>query len=256
MARVIHLNSALPQPPWRELLEGLPEITRRLPRSQLVQGGRNDIYRFERFGRRLAVKRFVNEGPWKKVAYRFATSKARRSYEGSEALRRAGLQAPQPLGWLEERDGPWLRESYFLCDYLDVVHEARSISNEPGVDWRPLVRLIARSIARMHEAGILHLDLTPGNLLFVDVGGPEWELHFVDNNRMRFGPVGFAAGMRSLLQPAIEGPLAEPYLEAYARARGFDLERCRRFYRSAQRRYKLKWRMKDATRPWRRKIGL
>lgn len=108
----------------------------------------------------------------------------------------------------------------------------------------------------MHEAEILHLDLTPRNLLFVNEGGPQWELHFVDNNRMRFGKVGLERGIRSILQCGVKGDDVEPFVEAYAERRAVAPGLCRRLYGALSRGHQLKWRIKNATRPWRRKIGV
>ena len=108
----------------------------------------------------------------------------------------------------------------------------------------------------MHDAGMIHLDLTPRNLLFVHEDGPGWKLHFVDNNRMSFGKVGLKRGIRSILQCGVKGEDAGPFVEAYALRRGFDPALCLNLYESLGRGHQLKWRVKNATRPWRRKIGL
>lgn len=256
MTPVVCLNSELPAAEWQDLLRDLPRIVSDLPPGRLIQGGRNELYRLEHQGRELVVKRFPNAGPWKKIAYRISTSKARRSFENSLALRRAGLHSPTPVGWREDWSRGWLRESYYVCDHVNVVAEARAIRKLREVDWNPHLRLMGRSIAQMHEAEILHLDLTPRNLLFVNEGGPQWELHFVDNNRMSFCKVGLERGIRSILQCGVKGDDVEPFVEAYAQRRGVDPGLCRRLYGSLARGHQLKWRIKNATRPWRRKFGI
>lgn len=72
------------------------------------------------------------------------------------------------------------------------------------------------AIGKMHDSAILHLDLTPGNLLLVEDGGPDWSLYFVDNNRARFGPVGFRAGIASILQCNVKGDDVSPFVVTYA----------------------------------------
>lgn len=256
MPTIIRLNPELPAGEWRDLLEDLPRIVSELPASHLIQGGRNDIYRVGHRDGQVVVKRFVNDGVWKKIAYRFGSGKARRSFENSLALLRAGLHSPTPVGWREDWSGAWLRESYYVCGHVSVAAEARGIRKMRPEDRKPLLELMGRSIAQMHEAGILHLDLTPRNFLFVHEDGPGWELHFVDNNRMSFGEVGLRRGIRSILQCGVKPGDAGPFVDAYASQRGFDPALCLHLYQSLERGHLLKWRVKNATRPWRRKIGL
>lgn len=48
----------------------------------------------------------------------------------------------------------------------------------------------AEFTARLHEAGILHLDYSPGNILY-DKIGEEYHFSLVDINRMHFGESGY-----------------------------------------------------------------
>lgn len=245
---------------WQEWLQDLPGVAASVPPSQILQSGRNLVFWTEFGGQRVVVKRFSNRGAWKKMAYSFRPSKARRSYENSMRLIDSGLQTPQPIGWREDRSGRWLETSYYVCQHVDVAHEARALANGCAThsDAEPKAELVGREIARMHEARILHLDLTPGNLLFLQGSpGPDpWQLHIVDNNRMRFGRVSAAHGISSLLQVEFQGELLDSLLQSYAKTRGIDTSLCRKRYSERLRRYQLKWRIKNTTRPWRRRIGL
>ena len=51
----------------------------------------------------------------------------------------------------------------------------------------------AEFTARLHEAGILHLDYSPGNILY-DKIGEEYHFSLVDINRMHFGEVDIKKG--------------------------------------------------------------
>lgn len=241
---------------WRNWLSRLPQIAASISDQQTLQAARNHVFWTEHDGRRLVVKRFFNRGAWKKLVYRFTSSKARRSYDHSVRLLENGLLSPQPIAWREDWDGGWLQESYYVCAHIPFAHEARALNDDTLSNRDQKAALVGQEIARMHQAHILHRDLTPGNLLFLEDGTDDWRLHVVDNNRMRFGPVSPASGIGSLLQVDIAGRPLDIALEAYARARGIDPEICRRHYAERLRRYQLKWRLKNRTRPWRRKIGL
>jgi len=250
------------QPPgdaaaWQDWLASLPEVAATIDPSQLLQTGRNQIFHTRFRDQPLVVKRFFNHGIWKKVVYRFTSSKARRSFAHSLRLIEAGLHSPQPIAWREDWRGPWLAESFYVCAFLPTAWVARQHLRDPAVtDLAAKAALIGSEVARMHEAGIVHLDLTPGNLLLVETGPQQWQLNFVDNNRMRFGPVSLARGIRSFVQLELVGIALHHGIKAYADARGFDLMACQREHAACVRRYHLKWYLKNSTRPWRRKFGL
>lgn len=256
MKTKIHLGESFQSPVWQKWMETLPELIEALPDSQLIYKGRNRIYRIKHEGEWFVIKHFFNRGAWKKLSYRVSSGKARRSFLHSKALIEAGLHSPEPVGWREDWQNGFLNESFFVCRHLSFTHTPRSIRSQQEIDWRPHVENLARAIAQMHDAQLLHLDLTPGNILFVKEKTDDWPIYFIDNNRMSFGKIGSRKGIRSLLQPGIEGTLLEPFIAAYANARGFDQADCQRLYKRLLIRYQRKWKIKNATRPWRRKIGL
>lgn len=250
------INPEFDNSSWRAWLQRLPELVDGLTADALLQGGRNDVYRLEKDDRSLVVKRFHNRGAWKKVVYRIYSSKARRSYEHSGRLLEIGLRSPTPIAWREDWAGLWLEKGYYICDYIDFEHEARRLSERPRQEALEKARVVGRDFARMHEAGIRHLDLTPGNLLFPKRASADCQPYIIDNNRMRFASISVHEGILSLLQLELEGELLGAFVDSYARYRNLTPELCHGIYERRLRRHKLKWRVKNATRPLRRKIGL
>ena len=244
------------KPAWRKWLEELPEADDRFSNAGLIQGGRNQLYRCCFDDVDLVVKRFPNGGAWKKVVYSVFPGKGKRSYFHSERLIEAGLNTPVPVAWVESWKGSWLDESFYICRFTPFEHEAREFRRPELPERMAKARLLGQSLAQMHQSQILHLDLTPGNLLFTRNSEDGWELHIVDNNRMRFGPVSNRAAITSLLQADLPDDLVQPMLEEYAAHVRPSLEELDRAYRKSRQNYALKWRIKNATRPWRRKIGL
>jgi len=244
------------KPAWGSWLGALPEAEDRFPEDRLIQGGRNQLFRCRFDDVELVVKRFPNNGAWKKAVYRVFPGKAKRSYSNSQRLNQVGLNSPDPVAWVESWEGSWLNESYYVCRFTPFEHEARELGHTELPQRVEKARLLGRSLAKMHAAEILHLDLTPGNLLFTNSVDGEWELHIVDNNRMRFGPISKRAAITSLVQADLPEDLVRPMLEAYADNSQISLEALEVAYEKRRQRYALKWRIKNATRPWRRKIGL
>ncbi len=241
---------------WRTWLQELPQSIDCFPKEYLIQGGRNQLFRQRFEGVDLVVKRFSNRDVWKKVAYRVCEGKAKRSYLHSQRLNEAGLKSPAPIAWLESWDGPWMRDSFYVCVFTPFDHEARELSQSNLPQRVEKARLLGQSLAKMHRENILHLDLTPGNLLFTSGRDGSWEIQIVDNNRMRFGPVRRGRALTSLAQTDLPDDLASPMLEAYAQSNQVPLGDLEKAYWKRRRGYALKWRIKNATRPWRRKIGL
>lgn len=243
-------------PEWDALVEKLPSVIQGQPSSSRLLGGRNELYRLEWAGRNLVVKRFVNKGLWKKLSYRMVSSKAKRSYLHSVALLRAGIRSPEPIAWSEEWAGGWLKESYYVCAYLDFEHDASALLEPSCEDRAAKLSLLGETIARMHEAELMHLDVNQGNWLFRRAIGGGWELSLIDNNRMKQGPVSAARGVRCLLQLDFPEVFRDGVLASYASGRTLNFETCKSTLDKSCRRFELKWKVKNATRPWRRKLGL
>ena len=243
-------------PNWQRRLAELDQLCDGLGPESRILGGRNEIYLDQHQGLRLAIKRFRNRGAWKKIAYRLSTSKALRSFDHSVRLIEIGLQSPTPIAWREDWQGPWLSQSFYVCAYLDFVHDANALSSPNTEQALEKAALVGATIARMHEAGIAHLDCNGGNLLFARDAAQNWQLHIIDNNRIRFGPVTPSSGVAILLHLGLEATPLETLIASYAQARSLPPQLCRDLYDSKLKRFQLKWRIKNATRPWRRRLGL
>lgn len=252
----MQIANSYDNPAWRGWLEELPAAVARFPAENLLQGGRNQLYRCHFEDVDLVVKRFPNSDVWKKGVYRVCKSKAKRSYLHTERLNQAGLNSPAPVAWLESWDGQWLSECFYVCLYVTFEHEARQLHETHLPQRVEKAKLLGQSLAKMHRAEILHLDLTPGNLLYAPSQNNGWEIQIVDNNRMRFGPVARRAAVTSLAQADLPEDLLPSMLSTYAESVRIPIGDLEQAFQRRRKSYALKWRIKNATRPWRRKIGL
>lgn len=250
------LHSSFESSDWVRFLSKLPSILEEQPSSSRLLGGRNELYRVENAGQEVAVKRFVNKGLWKRLAYKISSSKAKRSYLHSLALMEAGLNSPQPIAWREEWAGGWLKESHYLCAYLNFEHDASALLDSGCTDFSEKIALLGKAIGQMHEGGLLHLDINQGNWLFARGEGDHWEVSVIDNNRLKRRPVSLGQGVKCLLQLNYPEKLRDAVLAEYAAARGFEFRECKAILDRSSRRFELKWKIKNLTRPWRRKFGL
>jgi len=141
----------------------------------------------------VVVKQFRNHGLRKRLERRLKGSKATRSWNGAVALHGAGIPTPEPLALVESRESEG--NSWFITTLLSPVWEVRHFFRElnnaggdavfPEVEPEAFLRQIARLARRMHDGGMVHRDLSMGNILAHPGSGDEYKLYIVDTNRMR-----------------------------------------------------------------------
>ncbi len=95
----------------------------------------------------------------------------------------------------------------------------------PGLACNHLIRAVARTVRRMHDAGLWHADLNLKNLL-IEGGETAFAAYVIDLDRasLRKGPLGIEARARNLLRLGrsflksggdLDGSLARRFLAAY-----------------------------------------
>ena len=149
------------------------------------------------------------------------------------------------MAYIEDRNAiGLLRQCWFVsiqCPYSHLLYEMGNAT--PDV-YEPMAIALARFAAHMHQQEVLHLDFSPGNILweghtpathhpspttlssFHPFTFSPFHFSIVDINRMRFGPVSMKDGCKSFVR--LWGPkrFIQLLVEEYARQRGFDPETC------------------------------
>lgn len=161
--------------------------------AQLVyRSTRNGNYTVARNGIQLNIKDFkLPSFPNDWVYTTLRPSKARRSYEHALLLTANGFKTPEPIAFVECKEGGRLRHSYYVSRQLDFVCDMRLWADNPRA--MAAVPDVAALLARLHRAGIWHKDFSPGNILIADRLGADGkpdggnEYYLIDLNRMEFG---------------------------------------------------------------------
>ncbi|MCE8565544.1 MULTISPECIES: glycosyltransferase [Bacteroides] len=193
----------------------------------LIYEGRNKLKEFEIHGRKLIVKSYQLPHLINRVVYNsFRASKARRSYQYAQMLRKAGIGSPAPVGFYST--GTWLLfgRSYFVSLKSECPYTYRNLLEETFTgDKEKVLRAIARTTAALHENGFLHKDYSGGNILFreTDKG---IEVEIIDLNRMRFGKVDIETGCKNFERLPGTHEMFVILADEYAKVRGFDADRC------------------------------
>lgn len=223
--------------------------------GSVLHSGRNIVSRQQLQGRTVVVKHFRNRGLRKKIAYKIRSSKARRSFEHALQIMKAGLLSPQPIAWREDWQGGWLQQSFYVCDFVDAAYTVWDLKKDAVPGNKGCIAQLGALIGKLHNAGLHHQDLTPGNVLLCQVE-QGFDMYVIDCNRMLVGDVSQQTGLHALVRMGLEGAHIDPYVAAYAAERELNEDWCQERYRQLLNRHQWKWRIKNKSRPWRRKLGL
>lgn len=220
-----------------------------LPRTFAVSGeviydGRNQLRRifvpssFSTDSLPLVVKQFHRPALPNRFIYTYLREpKASRAYRNALYLQQQGIGTPEAIAYVLCGKG-LLAESYLVTRESRLPHLMRefTINYTPALD--ELIRPFARFTARMHEAGILHLDYSPGNILWDknpdygkgDSAAEPYVFEVIDINRMRVGrKVTLREGCESMRRICARRSFFDVFADEYALIRGYDKTECSRW---------------------------
>ena len=155
--------------------------------GELVYTARNQLKKFTVEGYDVIVKRFKKPHIINRIAYSFVRpSKAKRAYEFALKLLELGVDSPAPIAYIEETKGGLLDLGYFISIYEKDYSDIRKLMTGEQTD-NILLRSLVFYIADFHNKGVLHYDMSPGNILYREVDG-HFDFTLIDINRMEFLP--------------------------------------------------------------------
>lgn len=204
---------------------------------QIYRGARNTLYRLTLGdGTDVCVKHFRKaKFPNSYIYTTFRHSKARRSYEHALKLMSAGFLTPQPMAYSETKTGIKLRESYYVC-LFEPLDNLRNWDTRS--DGEAVTSALAAEMLRLHRAGILNRDFSPGNLLLRKGADGRYEFMYVDLNRMKFGVSSRPKLMGMFRSISLDSGLTDKLATAYAEVSGEDVDAVRKEALESLERYK------------------
>lgn len=136
-------------------------------------------------------------------------SKARGEYEHALAAAARGVPTFEPLAVGETCRGVGPRSSFLLTRTLPEARPLNSLLETTLPQWpdprrarmrQRLAVALGGLLARLHDAGVTHLDLHPGNLLVRLDGDDRPELFLIDLHALRLGaPLSWRARRANLI---------------------------------------------------------
>ncbi len=164
-----------------DLRELDPDSLEAVPDRVMLRDARNAVWEAPHLWdstRRMVVKRSQVNAWHKKILQRWKPSKAERSWNGSWELLRRGCATPRPIAFLEHRQQPSIRNSYFLCEKSSADGSVRKAFNAfaAGSDYQGMTAAtfytqLAEFLGEMHQRGVYFRDLSAGNVLVKMVDG-------------------------------------------------------------------------------------
>ena len=209
----------------REWLERLPEDFEHL--GEVIYDKRNQLRVIEApDGTLVNAKRYCVPHAVNRVVYSLGIRqpKGRRAFLYPTRLLDRGIDTPEPIAYIEPRNGiGLLQESYFVSIQSPLRHTLYEFGDAQEGTYEEMAQELGRFTAMMHDREVLHLDFSPGNILW-DKDDKGYQFSVVDINRMRFGQVDIKDGCAALRR--LWGPkrFIELIARHYARARAFDEE--------------------------------
>lgn len=228
---------------WRDYLLSIPK--RMDTDGTWIYGGKRNLIKSFAApdGTTLVVKRYHKPRGINTLVYSWGIRrpKGERAYKYAAILKEQGIDTPEPVAYIEHRTCGFLLESYLITLLCPYRHRLYEMGDATADTYKPMAKALAAFTARMHDKGILHLDFSPGNILWDKDKDGKYLFSLVDINRMRFGTVSMKNGCRSFAR--LWGPKAfiELLVKEYAKLRGFDVGKALETALYARRKFWLRY---------------
>lgn len=131
-------------------------------------------------GRRVVIKRYNIKSPWHFIRRCWRPSRAANAWRQGNLLELLGIDTPEVLGFVERRWGPFRKQAYLICDYVDDARELSKVYSDEAPSETELKQI--RHIFRlMQDYRLSHGDMKASNLLVRRNG----QVELIDLDAMR-----------------------------------------------------------------------
>lgn len=211
--------------------ENLKDFIERVPQvfeseGRIVYKARNLIKVFEVDGISVNVKRYRKPILLNRIVYSFFRgTKASKAYYNALEVQKRGFLTPESIAYIEEYRSGLLSSSYYISLQSPFTKEIREYYWGPVQGNEDVYTQFAHYTAKLHEAGIYHVDYSPGNVLIGEKNG-HYLFSLIDINRMKFASVDIEMGCHSFERMFNNDFVFELLATEYAKARGYDVNKC------------------------------
>lgn len=208
-----------------------------------IYKGRNLVVRYDTPHGAINIKQFKIPHIINRLVYgNLRHSKARHAFENAEKLIAKGFHTPQPLAYIEHRQGLLFGISYFVSEQLEGYADIRDLATLEHRD--AIVDAIGQLMADLHRAHIFMKDFSQGNVLWRREADGSIRLALVDINRMAFDVYSTRRLMKNFRSIAEDPTLLNNLALAYSRASGMPSDEALQRANRARRLFLRKRRIK------------
>ncbi len=156
----------------------------------------------------------------------FERSRAERAWRRALALRERGLDTPCPVAYLEARREAFpgfIEHAIYIAEEIKPAAEIRAhFLTRPATELQPLLVSLAAHLFLSHEKGVLHRDLSDGNILVQKDESGKFRFFFLDTTRIRLRRrLRRLSRIRNLIRLGIPAELRAFFLTEYFRCAGW-----------------------------------
>jgi serine/threonine protein kinase len=202
----------------REWIEQIPFFFE--DSGEVIYKGRNTIKVFSiDKDMEMNVKRYRKPILLNRIAYTFfRKSKSCRAYHNALKITDRGFETAEAVGYMEMKRNGLLSDCYFISLQCNGVKEMREYYFSPLAGNESLLEAFARYSAALHDAGIYHLDYSPGNIL-IRIEDGKYAFTLIDVNRMKFKPVSYVEGCKNFARLFEHDAMYQYIGQVYAQSR-------------------------------------
>jgi hypothetical protein len=187
-----------------------------------IHKARNELKIIELDGIKTVIKSFKIPHLLNRIVYTFfRRSKAYKSYHHALRLRSLGISTPEPIALIEFFSAGLLADSYFISECFDYDFTIRTPLLEPLEDREAIFTAFAAYTYDLHQAGVWHLDYSPGNILIKKTDN-SYQFSIVDINRMEFKTITPLEGCENFNKLWASDEELEIMGREYAKLSGLD----------------------------------
>jgi len=165
----------------------------------------------------IVIKEFHSQGIDKLKTLAFP-SKAYKAWRGSVILMKKDIPTPLPVAFIEKKRRPFINQSFYLSVFVHEAEEIRFLFRQlPDEELKVLIQTLAHHLATCHKKGILHRDLSDGNILVRKNPDGDDMFFFIDTNRVRLKKrMGLLKRIKNLIRLGIPPSYQRFFLEQYS----------------------------------------
>lgn len=194
--------------------------------GKIIQKKRNIIKSLNVNDININIKLFKKPIFINRIVYSFfRKSKAYKAYYNALEVIKRGFNTPKAIAYIEIKETGLLALSYFVSTQIENVKEIREHYFSKAKEDQDLLTAFAQYTAELHNAGILHLDYSPGNIL-ISQEDNQYKFSLVDINRMQFGDIDINKGCENFCRLFEYDSAIEFMAPIYAKIRNMDSNTC------------------------------